>query len=110
MGFLLAYPDISAALQRSKGRLFPLGWLYILYELLTTKTINVNGAGMVEEFRGSGGTAILFNEMIKSTANSRYTYGEVVQIGAENDRMLNEMSNFGVTLHKKHRFYSRIID
>ena len=33
IGFLLAYPDISAAVQRCKGRLWPFGWLDVLLEL-----------------------------------------------------------------------------
>jgi hypothetical protein len=110
VGFLFAYPDISTALQRSRGRLFPLGWLFILLELRTTKCMDINGAGMVEEFRGSGGTAILLNEIAKSSVNSRYTHAEVVQVSAENDRMLRELSNLGITFHKKHRLYSRLIE
>jgi hypothetical protein len=109
VGFLFAYPDISEALQRSKGRLFPLGWWYILKELRTTSCIDINGAGMIEEYRGSGGTAILFNELRKSFQNSRYTHGEIVQVGTENERMLRELSSFGITFHKKHLMYSRII-
>ncbi len=110
VGFLFAYPDISSALQRTKGRLFPLGWLSILHELRTTHCLNINGAGMIDEFRGSGGTAILFNEILKSSANSRYTHAEVVQVSAKNERMLKELSNLGITFHKKHRLYSRAIE
>jgi hypothetical protein len=110
VGFLFAYPDISAALQRVKGRLFPFGWLDILIELRNTRTINLNGAGMIEEYRGSGGTAILLNEIVKSLEHSRYNHGEVVQVNATNERMLQELSNFGITFHKKHRAYSRAID
>lgn len=110
VGFLFAYPDISAALQRVKGRLLPFGWLDILVELHRTRTININGAGMIEEFRGSGGTAILLNELIKSIEHSRYTHGEVVQVNVKNERMLQELSNFGIAFHKKHRLYSRAIE
>jgi len=110
VGFLFAYPDISAALQRVKGRLFPFGWLDILIELRNTRTINLNGAGMIEEYRGSGGTAILLNEIVKSLEYSRYKHGEVVQVNATNERMLQELSNFGITFHKKHRLYSHAIE
>ena len=72
--------------------------------------LNINGAGMIDEFRGSGGTAILFNRLIKSTEKSRYTHFEVVQISAKNERMLQELSNLGITFHKKHRLYSRLIE
>ncbi len=109
VGFLFAYPDISAALQRTKGQLFPFGWLDILISLRTTKLININGAGMIEEFRGSGGTAILFSELRKSCQKTRYTWAEIVQIGTDNPRMLKELSSLGITFHKKHRLYARQI-
>ncbi|KAF0106949.1 MAG: hypothetical protein FD146_2059 [Anaerolineaceae bacterium] len=106
VGFLLAYPDISAALQKTQGRIFPFGWLTILRELRTTDWININGAGMIEEYRGLGGTAILYSEMFKSvTGNPRYRHAEVVQIGLENDKMQREMENFGVDFYKMHRVY-----
>ena len=109
VGFLFAYPDISEALQRSKGQLFPFGWLDILISLRTTKVININGAGMLEEYRGSGGTAILFSELRKSSRNTRYTWAEIVQVGTDNPRMLKELSMMGIIFHKKHRLYSRLI-
>jgi len=110
VGFLLAYPDISAALQKTKGHLFPLGWLTILHELRTTNWININGAGMVEEYRGLGGTAILYSELMKSVReNPRYKHIEVVQIGLENDKMQREMKNFGVDFYKTHRIYQRFL-
>jgi len=34
VGFLFAYPDISAALQKTKGKLFPLGWLTLLLPVI----------------------------------------------------------------------------
>jgi hypothetical protein len=108
VGFLLAYPDISAALQKTKGRLFPFGWVTILRELRKTDWININGAGMIEEYRGLGGTAILYSEMFKSVVeNKRYHHAEVVQIGLENDNMRREMENFGVDFYKIHRMYQK---
>jgi hypothetical protein len=107
VGFLLAYPDISTALQKTGGRLFPFGWIILLRELRRTDRININGAGMLEEYRGLGGTAILYSEMFKSVnENPRYRHAEVVQIGLENDKMQREMENFGVDFYKMHRVYS----
>lgn len=109
VGFLLAYPDISAALQRTGGRLLPFGWIDMLLELRRTKCININGAGMIEGYRGVGGTALLFSEMYKSVAESGYRYGDLIQIGTENERMLRDLENIGITFHKVHRVYSRDI-
>jgi hypothetical protein len=108
VGFLLAYPDISAALQKTKGRLFPFGWLTLLRELKRTDFLNINGAGLIPEYRGSGGTAILYSEMFKSVVESgQFRHAEVVQIGLENENMQREMENFGVDFYKMHRTYSR---
>lgn len=79
VGFCLAYPDISAALQKTRGRLFPFGWLTLLIELHRTDWININGAGLLPEYRGSGGTAILYSEMFKSVSeNPRYRHAEEI--------------------------------
>ena len=109
VGFLFAYPDISAALQRTHGHLFPFGWLDMLLELKRTKWININGAGILGKYRGLGGTAILFSEMYKSVAESRYRYADVVQIGVENDKMQRELTDLGINFYKTHRLYQRII-
>ena len=109
VGFLFAYPDISAAIQRNRGRILPFGWLDMLVELRRTKWINVNGAGMIEGYRGLGGTALLFSEMYKTIQESRFDHVEIVQIGVENERMQNELRNFGVDFYKKHRMYEKIL-
>lgn len=108
VGFLLAYPDVSAALQRTRGKLFPFGWLTLLLELRRTDWININGAGLLPEYRGLGGTAILYSEMFKSvTENPRYEHAEVVQVGVENENMQREMENFGIDFYKTHRTYRK---
>lgn len=105
VGFLLAYPDVSAALQKIRGRLFPFGWLALLMELRRTKWININGAGIVEQYRGLGGTALLFSEMYRSVAESRYRFADIVQIGTDNENMMREIRNFGIKINKFHRVY-----
>jgi hypothetical protein len=108
VGFLFAYPDISAAVQRTKGRLFPFGWIDLLLELRRTKWINVNGAGIVEKYRGLGGTALLFSEMQKSVVEAgRFEHADIVQIGVENDKMQREMRDLGIDFYKTHRLYQR---
>ena len=97
VGFLFAYPDISAAVQRIGGRVFPLGWYHLWRELKRTRWINVNGAGIVEQDRGLGGTAILFSEMHKSVVEGGYLYADLVQIGLENDKMQRELGGSAST-------------
>ncbi len=110
MGFLLAYPDISKAFQETGGHLFPFGWLKLLIEVKRTDWININGAGMIPEYQGLGGTAILYNELFSSVNhNKQYKHAEIVQIGTGNLRMQREMENFGIDFYKAHRTYSRYL-
>lgn len=110
VGYLFAYPDVSAALQKTRGRLFPFGWLTLLRELKRTDWLNINGAGLLPEYRGSGGTAILYSEIFKSVRESaQFKHAEVVQIGVENAAMQREMENFGIDFYKTHRIYSRAL-
>ena len=108
VGFLLAYPDISAALQKTKGRIFPFGWVTLLREFKRTDWLNINGAGLLPEYRGSGGTAILYSELFKSAVETgQFRHAEVVQIGLENDEMQRDMENFGIDFYKMHCTYVR---
>ena len=109
VGFLLAYPDISAALQKTGGRLLPFGWMRLLIELKRTKWININGAGIIDTYRGLGGTAVLFDEMAKSIKSGRYEHADLVQIGAENDKMRRELSSIGIDFYKSHCMYVKKI-
>jgi hypothetical protein len=110
VGFLLSYPDISAALQKTNGRIFPFGWLTLLREFKRTDWLNINGAGLLPEYRGSGGTAILYSEIFKSaTETGQFRHAEVVQIGLENENMQREMEHFGIDFYKIHRTYSRAL-
>lgn len=101
---------ISSSCLKTRGRLFPFGWLTLLLELRRADWININGAGLLPECRGSGGTAILYSEMFKSVSgNPRYKHAEVVQIGVENENMQREMENFGIDFYKMHRTYRRTL-
>jgi hypothetical protein len=107
VGFLFAYPDISAAVQRTRGQVFPFGWIDLLLEMRHTKWVNINGAGILEDYRGLGGTAILFSEMQKSILEGGFDDAEIVQIGVENDRMLRELRDLGIDFYKTHRVFQR---
>lgn len=107
VGFLFAYPDISAAVQRTQGRIFPFGWLDFLMEMRRTEWVNINGAGILAEYRGLGGTAILFSEMYKSITEGKFKHAEIVQIGVENEMMQRELRDLGINFYKTHRVYQR---
>ncbi len=107
VGFLLAYPNITAALRRTRGKLFPFGWIDLLLELKRTRTIDVNGAGILKEYQGLGGPAILFSEMHKSVMEGRFHYAELVQVSVHNSKMQLAMRDLGLDFRKVHRVYEK---
>jgi hypothetical protein len=106
VGWILAYPDIGKALQKTKGRLFPFGWLQILMEKNRTKWVDLNGIGIIEKYQRLGGTSILFDEIYKSILETgQYTYGEFLQMREENINIQLEAANLDIDFHKIHRLY-----
>lgn len=106
VGFLLAYPDITKGLQATRGRIFPFGWIRLLWEKRHSEWIDINGAGIAAEYRGMAATALLFSEMYKSvTVSDQFKYGEVIQIGMENERMQAELRGMGIDFYKSHALF-----
>lgn len=109
VGFLFAFRDISPALQRSKGRLMPLGLVDIMLELRRKDWVSVNGAGILPEFQGHGGNALMYSEMIKTLLNYGFVHAEMTQVAETAVMMRNDLINLGGIPYKNHRIFHRAI-
>jgi len=110
VGFVLAYPDISDALKAAHGRLFPFGWIRVLYEKHHTSCVDINGIGITEKYRGLAATALLFAELYKSIGTTKqFKHAEIIQIGVENERMHRELRDMGIHFYKAHALFKRDI-
>lgn len=107
VGFLTAFLNVGKALQRCRGRLFPLGWYYLLREMKRTTWVDLNGMGILERYRGLGGNAILYNELHKSLSSGQFVEGEMVQMADSVVRMLSDAHTLGGEPYKVHRVYRR---
>ncbi len=110
VGFLFAFPDVSSALQRAKGRLFPFGLIDILLEMKRTKTISGNGMGILPEFQGKGGNALLYYEMGKTVFGfNQFQHVEMTQVAETTRQMRADLRNLNGVEYKNHRVYRKII-
>lgn len=109
VGFLFGFPDVSAALQRAKGKLFPFGIFDLLLEMRRTKWIALNGAGILPEYHGRGGNAILYSEMEKTIREYKYENADLTQVAETASQMRNDLINVGGKPYKNHRVYTRSI-
>ena len=109
IGFQFAYPDISAAIQRQKGEMWPLGWVDFLAEKKRTRWVNVNGNAILPQYQGLGANAILYDEMAKTIMDSsRYDYADLVQVQDTNSKMLSDMQAIvPMNIVKRHQIYQK---
>ena len=105
VGFLFGFRDVSFALQRAKGHLFPFGIFDILIEMRRTKWVALNGAGILPEFQGRGGNALMYSEMEKTVKESHFTHADLTQVAETAVQMRHDLENVGGKAYKNHRVY-----
>jgi hypothetical protein len=109
VGFLFGFPDVSAALQRARGRLWPFGLFDLLLEMRRTKWLALNGVGILPEFQGHGGNALLYSEMEKTVREFNFLHADLTQVAETAVQMRRDLENVGGTAYKNHRVYGKAI-
>ncbi len=109
VGFLIAYPDISAALQRTGGRVWPFGWVSLLRERRHTRWANINGMGLLPAHQGTGANAVLYAALARSVGGVRFEGADVVQVDERNSPMVANLTAIGIPWHQRHRVFRRPI-
>lgn len=108
VGFLFAFHDVSAAMQRAKGKLFPFGLLDLLLEMRRTQTVSVNGMGILPEFQGHGGNALLYYAMGKTLLEFRqFVHVEMTQVAETTEQMRADLKNLNGVEYKNNRVYRK---
>ncbi len=110
VGFLFAFPDVSAALQRARGHLNPLSLADLLLDMRRTKSVAVNGMGILPEHQGHGGNAILYAEMGRTLLDyGQFTHVEMSQVAETTEQMRADLKNLNGVEYKNHRVYRKNI-
>ncbi len=105
VGFSFAFADVSAALQRGRGRLSPLALLDLVLEMRRSRWVALNGAGILPEYHGRGGNAVLYAEMEKTVREAGFQHAEFTQIAESAVQMRQDVMRIGGQLYKNHRVY-----
>jgi hypothetical protein len=71
--------------------------------------VALNGAGILPEFQGRGGNALLYNEMDKTIREFGFHHADLTQVANTAVQMRNDLINLGGQLYKTHRVYERSI-
>lgn len=109
VGFVLTFPDLSAALQRSHGYVGVRTLIDIAREKRRTRHFIVNGLGILPEYRNNGGTALLYTMLEQTLRRRNVESVEMTQIAETTDRMLADMQTLGGVISKRHRVYQTVL-
>lgn len=109
VGFAFAYHDISAGLQQARGRLWPIGWYYLLRERKRTRWANLNGIGVLPAYQGRGASILLYTEVARTCKEFGFDHADVVAVGEDNLKSRAVLETAGVRWYKRHRNYIRTL-
>jgi ribosomal protein S18 acetylase RimI-like enzyme len=109
VGFIIVYPDVSEAVRKSKGRIFPIGWISLLWAKYHSTMLSLNGIGILPKYQGLGSNALLYVEAEKVIRAKHYQQAEMIQVQEKNFRSKDDMESLGVQWVKRHRIYRKSI-
>lgn len=101
----IAMPSFTKALQKAKGHLFPLGWLYMLQALNKNDIIDLYLMSVHPDYQNKGVNAIIFAEMMPNAAKNGYKFAETNPELETNLKMASQWDSFEHVNHKKRRAY-----
>ncbi len=109
IGFLFVFPDISRAMQRAKGHLNPLTILDLMREVKKTDWVSLNGVGVLPEFQGRGGNALMYYEIDKTFKDYNFKHAEQTQMADTAVQVRKDMESLGARVYKRHRVFQKSI-
>jgi len=103
VGFGISMPSLTRALQKSNGRLFPFGFIYILRALKKNNIIDMYLNGVRPDYHGKGVNALYYNELHKAYIANHITAAVTNPQLEENAKALTIWKNFNGRQHLTRR-------
>ena len=104
--------SMSKALQKSKGKLFPVGWWH-MFKALKLKhedTVNMMLIAVRPDMQGLGVNALIFNDLIPVYNKKGYKYAETGPQLEDNVKELSQWKPLNPEILKRRRCYGMKID
>ncbi|MCK4640571.1 MAG: GNAT family N-acetyltransferase, partial [Candidatus Marinimicrobia bacterium] len=105
VAFAITMPSLSKALQKSNGRLFPFGFIYILKAMKKNNLIDLYLIGVLPEYQGKGVNSILIKELNKIFINKNIVSIETNPELETNFKVQAQWKHFTHRQHKRRRCY-----
>ena len=105
-------PDLTAALQKCGGKLFPFGWFHLLKAIFwkPCDTLDMLLVGVREDYRGKGLNAVLVTDLYPRLKAMGFKYAETTAELETNDSVQAMWKYFEREQHKRRRVYAEKIE
>ena len=109
VGVGISMPSLSRALQKSKGKMFPMGWLPLLKALRfdASNIVDLMLVAVKPEYQGKGVNALLFEYMIPRYNKHGYKYAESNPELETNANVQSQWGYFNYEQHKRRRSFRK---
>lgn len=106
VGVGIAMPSMSRALIKSRGRLFPFGWVHLLKALRgKNDVVDLLLVAVKPEYQSKGVNALLFTDLIPCFIKNGYVYAESNPELEVNQKVQSQWQYFETHQNKRRRAY-----
>lgn len=105
VAFGVCAPSMAEALKRSRGKLFPTGWLGVLRSLKQNDTIDLLLIAVDPALQGTGLNAIVMDHLLQGCHKMGITHAETGPTLETNDKVQSQWKFFPHKQHKRRRCF-----
>ncbi|MBQ3739194.1 MAG: N-acetyltransferase [Bacteroidales bacterium] len=109
VGFGVALPSLSKAMQKAQGSLFPLGWWHMLKALTQNDTLDLLLIAIDEKYKNKGVNAMIFDKFAQGITRNGIKYIESTRELEDNTSVQNLWRYLEHDLTKRARTYVKRI-
>lgn len=111
IGIGIAIPSMSRALQKSHGKMLPLGWYHLARAMFFNKTdvVDLLLVAIKPDYQGKGVNALLFTDLIPVFQKCGYKYAESNPELEVNQKVQSQWQYFETRQHKRRRAFGKTI-
>ena len=105
VGMGIAIPSLSKAFQKTKGNIFPFGFIHLLKALHKNDVVDLYLMGIHPDYQGKGLNALIFADLVPIFIKNGYKLAETNPELEENGRIQVLWSEFNPRHHRSRRVY-----
>lgn len=109
IGFFIGLPNLSMAMKKARGKLFPFGFTHVLKALKKPKVIDMLLTGVLPEHQSNGVAVILIGELQRRMLNLGIDRLETTGVFESNQAVISNWKNYEHELHRRRRCYVKEI-